>query len=347
VSSAEPGVTVLIPVLNGEPWLARTVAALLAQAGTRPFEVLVVDDGSADGSRAEAERLRRQDPRVRIVGGEGRGAAAALNLGTREARHEIVCQVDQDVEVSDGWLAALLAALEPPEVGAAQGVYVPDPHGRPLARVMGLDLAQRYEAIDGETDHVCTGNTAFRRRALLDAGLFDESLGYGYDNDMSYRLVAAGYRLVICPEARSLHHWRATIRGYLSQQYGFGYGRLDVVARHPRRVAGDAVSPARMMAHPIVFGGATALALVATVLWAAGREWMLPAAAAALLVAGLLAERGWAGVGAARRYADRAALLFPIVHLARDAAWLTAIAAWLVRRLWRRGGAPSHSMWPR
>jgi succinoglycan biosynthesis protein ExoA len=232
-------------------------------------------------------------------------------------------------------------------VGAAQGVYVPDRRAPALARVMGLDLAQRYEGIDGATDHVCTGNTAYRRQALLDAGHFDETLGYGYDNDMSYRLEAAGYRLVICREARSLHHWRATIAGYLSQQYGFGYGRLDVVARHPRRVAGDAVSPALMMVHPIAFGSAVALALAALALWAAGRAWTPVAGASALLIAGLFVERAWAGVRAARRYADRAALLFPVVHLARDAAWLTAIGVWLARRLSRRRAAPSHSMSPR
>ena len=124
---------------------------------------------------------------------------------------------------------------------------------------MGLDLAQRYDRIAGATDHVCTGNTAYSRSAIAAAGFFDESMGYGYDNDISYRLSAAGYRLVILPAARSLHHWRATAAGYLAQQYGFGYGRLDVVARHPRRVAGDSVSPAGMMAHPIVLGIAIVL----------------------------------------------------------------------------------------
>jgi GT2 family glycosyltransferase len=347
VSSTEPGVSVVIPVLNGEPWLARTVRAVLAQAGTRPFEVLLVDDGSRDASRAVAARLRAEDARVRLLDGARRGAAAALNLGTREARHEIVCQVDQDVEVSDGWLPPLLAALSASDVGAAQGVYVPDRRESLLSRVMALDLAQRYEAIERTSDHVCTGNTAYRRQALLDAGLFDETLGYGYDNDMSYRLAAAGYRLVICPEARSLHHWRATIAGYLSQQYGFGYGRLDLLARHPRRVAGDRVSPAGMMAHPVVLGIAAALAVAAAGFWAAGRAWAPPAAASALLITALVVERAWAGVRAATRYADRAALLFPVVHLARDGAWLAAIAVWLLRRLSRRRAEPSHSMWPR
>jgi hypothetical protein len=224
---------------------------------------------------------------------------------------------------------------------------MPERDGPLLGRVMGLDLVQRYERIGEATDHVCTGNTAYRRSALVDAGLFDESLGYGYDNDMSYRLASAGYRLVIRPEARSVHHWRATVGGYLSQQYGFGYGRLDLLLRHPGRVGGDAVSPARMMAHPLVFGIAAAFGTAALVLRAVGHAWAPAAAVSLLLLAALCAERARAGVRAARAYRDPAALLFPLVHLARDAAWVCAIGAWTLRRAAGRPAAPSHSMFER
>jgi len=347
LSSTDPGVSIVVPVHNGEPWLARVVRALIAQAAGRRFEVLVVDDRSRDGSRAAALALCRADQRVRLVDTDGRGAAAAINRGVREARYEVVCQVDQDVEVLDGWLAELVNALDDPAVGAAQGVYIPDPRGPLLARVMALDLAQRYERIAGPTDHVCTGNTAYRKQALFDAGLFDETMGYGYDNDISYRLGAAAYQLVIRPRARSVHHWRASMRGYLTQQYGFGYGRLDLLARHPRRAAGDAVSPAAMMAHPIVLAGSAGLGAVAAVLAGTGRDWWPAALVAALLVMSLVLERTWAGVRAARRFGDGAALAFPIVHLARDAAWLAAIGVWVVRRLLGRPERPGHSMWPR
>src|SRR5436190_6744948 len=284
VSFAEPGVTIVVPVHDGEPWLARVVRALVAQAAGRRFEVLVIDDRSRDGSRAVAQALCKADQRVRLVETDGRGAAAAINRGVREARYEVVCQVDQDVEVLDGWLPVLVDALDDPSVGAAQGVYVPDRGGPLLARVMALDLAQRYQRIAGPTDHVCTGNTAYRKQALFDAGLFDKSMGYGYDNDISYRLCAAAYRLVIRPRARSVHHWRASVRGYLTQQYGFGYGRLDLLARHPRRAAGDAVSPTAMMAHPIVLAGAAGAGAVAAVLAGTGHEWRPAALVSALLV---------------------------------------------------------------
>ena len=102
----------------------------------------------------------------------------------------------------------------------------------------------------GDVDHVCTGNTAYRASALQSVDLLDEGLGYGYDNDLSYRLAARGHRLAYCPDALSTHHWREELhRNILRQQFGVGYGRLDVVARHPRRVRGDDVSGTVMMLH--------------------------------------------------------------------------------------------------
>jgi hypothetical protein len=325
------GVSFVIPVCNGGPRLADTLASIAAQADGRLMEVIVVEDGSGDGSGELLESLARAYP-LTLVRGPGRGAAAAVNAGVRVARHPFVCQVDQDVVLQDGWLATLLEAFTDPQVAAAQGRYIHDHRASLLARVMALDLEERYSHLGTHTDHVCTGNTVYRAAALRDVGLLDESFGYGCDNDLSYRLQAAGYRLAFCREARSHHRWRETLRGYLTQQYGFGYGRLDVVSRHPARCAGDAVSPARMMAHPVIMGAAL-------LLMAGGM--VVPGLA---LVAVLAAERAVAGVRAWRTFRDPAALAFPLVHLARDGAWLVAAAVWATRRILRRPARPAHSM---
>jgi cellulose synthase/poly-beta-1,6-N-acetylglucosamine synthase-like glycosyltransferase len=185
------------------------------------------------------------------------------------------------------------------------------------------------------TTHVCTGNAAYRTDALRSVGLFDESLGYGYDNDMSYRLRRAGYELKLCHDAQSVHRWREGLRGYLVQQYGFGYGRLDLVAKHPQRWRGDSVSRPMMMAHPVIL-------LAALISAGAGRLSL-----AAILALALTAERLIAGVAASRRFGDPIALLFPAAHLLRDFAWVSAIVNWSARRLGRVRPHPLHSMTPR
>ena len=243
------GVSFVVPVHNGERWLDEALACILAQRDGRPFEVIAVDDGSTDGSASILAR-RAAAGEVRVLRAAKRGAAAAMNQGIRETSQPVICVVDQDVELKPGWTTAILEPFREPDVGAVQGYFVTDPQAPIVARVAGMDLEQRYAAIgEGRTNHVCTGNSAYRAKALHKAGLFDESFGYGYDNDMSYRLMKAGYALRFCPGAKSIHRWRETVRGYLVQQYGQGYGRLDIVWKHPGWVAGDAVSPSLMMAH--------------------------------------------------------------------------------------------------
>ena len=337
------GVSFVVPAHNGGECLGETLASIVAQNDGRPMEIIVVDDHSRDDSLTILTSLSETYP-LTVVRGPGRGAAAAVNAGIRLASMPIICQVDQDVVLEPGWMSALIAELDDPQVGAAQGYYATDGDGPFLARVMGLDLELRYSAIARRTDHVCTGNSAYRTEALAAVGLLDDAVGYGYDNDLSYRLQSAGYHLVLCPAARSRHRWREGLAGYLIQQYGFGYGRLDLVAKHPGRFAGDAVSPVSMMAHPIVMAVALVNGLIALVAPAFGGSGQLFAATAAALVSGLVVERALAGVRAWRRFHNAAALGFPLVHLARDLAWVGAIVVWLTRRLLRRPGAPAHSM---
>lgn len=335
-------VSVVIPVRNGAPWIRAVLDAVFAQEFSGATEVLVVDDRSTDTSAAIVREYAMRAP-IRLIQGPGRGAAKAINVGVMAARYPLIAQIDQDVVIDPGWLTRLVDAISA-GAAAAQGCYVADRSDSRVARVMALDLEQRYASVGIETDHVCTGNAVYRADALREVGLFDERMGYGYDNDMSYRLRDAGYRLVFCRDATSRHRWRDTLGGYTTQQYGFGYGRLALVAKHPHRMTGDAVSPAGMMAHPAAMAAAIFAAALAAVFAAAGGPWRLATIASLAMVGALVLERTLAGVRASRQFDDRAALLFPLLHLWRDLVWVFAIAVWLARRAFGQHGRPSDSM---
>ena len=183
------GVSFVVPVHNGAACVGEAIASILAQSDGRPMEIIVVEDGSRDNSAAVLESMTAVYP-LTVIAGPGRGAAAAVNAGVRMARHPIICQVDQDVVLEPGWLTALVACLSNPAVAAAQGRYVVDGNASFFARITGLDLEQRYAHLEEYPNHVCTGNTAYRASALHAIGLLDDSMGYGYDNDLSYRLQA-------------------------------------------------------------------------------------------------------------------------------------------------------------
>jgi glycosyltransferase involved in cell wall biosynthesis len=345
VTSPATGVTFVIPVLNGGPTLRRSLASIVAQQDGRPFEIVAIDDGSTDGSLRLLQKLAG-DGVLRLLHGTRRGAASAINAGIREAAHPIICQVDQDVILHAAWLGELLPLFSDPEVAAAQGHYITHSEAGVWARATGRDLEHRYSRIRGQfIDHVCTGNTAYLARALHQVGLLDERMGYGYDNDLSYRLRNSGYKLAFCRNAVSVHHWREGLHGYLRQQFGVGYGRLDVVARHPRRVTGDDVSRTTMMLHAPAMTVAIVLLAIAGAMAVIDASWSAPLTSAGLLIIGILAaERVAAGIQAWRHTGDLSALAFPATHLVRDIAWSAAIVTWISRWALNRERDPGHSM---
>jgi cellulose synthase/poly-beta-1,6-N-acetylglucosamine synthase-like glycosyltransferase len=339
------GISFVVPVHNGAATIRDALGAIAADvAGDPSVEIIVVEDGSTDESAEILMELVEALP-MRVIRGSGRGAAAALNAGIRAARFSVIAQVDQDVVIRPGWTKTLTAAFDDPAVAAAQGWYVRDPSAAICVRAMSIDLEQRYLALrHGDTDHVCTGNTVYRAAALHWIGLFDETLGYGYDNDVSYRLQEAGYRLRIDKDAQSLHRWREDLGGYLRQQYGFGYGRVDLVNKHPWRFSGDRVSPAAMMWHPLLMAAALVLVLVSGPLAVLGLAWQPYFSLGATLLGLLFLERLGAGGRAFARCGDPASLTFPLLHLARDLMWVVAIAVWTKRRVTGQPSLPSHSM---
>jgi GT2 family glycosyltransferase len=341
-----PGVSFVVPVYNGARFIAQVLDSILAQADGRPMEILVIDDRSTDASRSIIDRYVAAG-QVMLLDGEGRGAAAAINQGIKRAQHELVAQVDHDVILQPGWLTTLSEAIAPDDVAVAQGYYATDARSSPWARVMGYDLEARYHRVSGvRVNHACTGTTLYRKRALVQVGLFDEEFGYGYDNDLSYRLTVAGFRLLLCREARSTHLWREHVTAYLRQQYGIGYGRLDIVRKHGRQYYGgdDAAGPMMVLHAPIMLlaMGALGAALLMLVCGVVNAHW--PAMFAGGLLGLLVVERALVGVRAARRFRDPVCLLFPVAHLLRDLAWCAALMAWTMHRVLGRPRAPGHSM---
>jgi glycosyltransferase involved in cell wall biosynthesis len=185
--TAAPTVSVVIPVHNGERYLAEAIESVLEQSHPA-LECIVVDDGSTDSTAAVAGRY---GDRVRFAERAHAGVSAARNLGTSLARGELVAFLDHD----DSWLAdklerqlALVASA-----GALLtlcAVQVVDASGRPL-RVLRLqwtaDLVTGMLLFDGTETVSCSSAGLFDRAGLEAIGGFDESLSTSADWDMLLR----------------------------------------------------------------------------------------------------------------------------------------------------------------
>lgn len=106
-----PLISVVVPIYNAEKFLHKCVDSILAQS-YRPLEVILVDDGSTDGSPAICDAYATKDPRVRAVHQENGGVSAARNRGTQASRGDYVCYVDADDYVDADLLQRLYGGME-------------------------------------------------------------------------------------------------------------------------------------------------------------------------------------------------------------------------------------------
>jgi glycosyltransferase involved in cell wall biosynthesis len=198
--SAAPSLTVIIPCYNAERWIDATLRSVLTQAWDGPLQVLVVDDGSRDGS---AERVRRFGEPVRLLQQANAGVAAARNHGIREALGDWVAFVDADDIWLPGKLQAQWALLQAKP--QAQMTYTawhvwpslqPEPEPALLADLAASADAEpaRWAGPSGWIypelllDCEVWTSTVMARRELLQAlGGFDAGLRIGEDYDLWLR----------------------------------------------------------------------------------------------------------------------------------------------------------------
>jgi glycosyltransferase involved in cell wall biosynthesis len=196
-----------VPCLNEEGRIGIQLEALSRQEWSRPWEVIVVDNGSEDGSVGVVEAFRGRLPGLRVVNAsDKRSQAHALNVGVRNARAEAVAFCDADDEVAEGWVAALGdALLEHELVGCAADAAKLNPKWVRDVRVLERDRPATlwfppYLPFAG------SGGLGLRRGVHQLAGGFDESLPVLFDVDFCARAQRLGFELVHVPDA--LVHYR-------------------------------------------------------------------------------------------------------------------------------------------
>src|SRR4051795_2464116 len=202
--------SIIVPTRERAGFLDVALASIAPQAAAAGAELLVVDDGPSEATRATALRHGARY----VAHDRGRGLNAARNTGARETTAPLLAYVDDDVDVRRGWLAALVvaAAAHPEEVGVLTGPIVArfEDHALPLCGREGppvthLDLGPT----DRDCEHAWGANMAVRRSALQRVGPFDETRElYGDEQEWQQRLKAGGGRIRYIAAA-ALDHRRA------------------------------------------------------------------------------------------------------------------------------------------
>lgn len=214
-----PVVSVVVPLFNKEKYITRCLRSLAAQSFAN-FEVVVVNDGSTDGSAALAQDFG--DPRVRLIAQENQGVSAARNHGIREARGEWVAFLDADDEYRIDFLARALEALsEYPEAEVAYcrilwsrfGVDVNPPADREARPRLLRDYLAFVVYRGGQ--EISSSSVIVRRGVFDRSGLFPEGTKIGEDSDLWLRIGWVS-PVVYVPETLAVYHMDAGDSGWQS-----------------------------------------------------------------------------------------------------------------------------------
>ena len=237
-----PGVTVLIPAYNEASVIAASVRAALA-SDYPTLEVLVLDDGSTDGTAAIARAETGGDRRCEIVRDPvNRGKAERLNAGFARARHDLVVVTDADAHLHPEAVALLVARLlRSPLMAAVAGA----PHVTNPSSILGLlqameapsviGLIRRTQALTGRVGTVAGVLGIFRRERVLAVGGYDGRM-ITEDIDVSWRLLLAGWHTGYEPRALVGMEVPTTFSALWAQRKRWAQGQGEVLHKHGRSV---------------------------------------------------------------------------------------------------------------
>jgi succinoglycan biosynthesis protein ExoA len=271
---AWPPVSVIMPILNEERYLAEAVGRVLDQGYPGTLEVILAVGPSADRTEEIARELAAADSRVRVVDNPTGRTPHGLNAAIKASSHDILVRVDGHGLLSPGYLARAVEVLR--ETGAANVGGIMQAEGetdfeKAVAAAMTSPLGIGSAAFHvggaaGPADTVYLG--AFRRDVLDRLGGYDEHFVRAQDWELNYRIRQAGETIWFTPELTVTYRPRPNLRALARQFYRTGQWRREVIRRYPE------TANVRYLAPPVMTAGLALGTLAGLVAVLGGPGWL-------------------------------------------------------------------------
>ncbi|MEU7470934.1 bifunctional polysaccharide deacetylase/glycosyltransferase family 2 protein [Streptomyces sp. NPDC044984] len=226
-------VSVVVPACNEKLCIAKTLRSLAA--GDHPVEIIVVDDGSDDGTADVAESLGL--PEVTVLRRPNGGKASALDTGILRASHDLVVMLDADTVFAPSTVRRLVQPFADPAVGATAGNAKVGNRRSLLGRwqhieyVMGFNLDRRMYDLLRCLPTVPGAVGAFRAEALRDAGMMSGDT-LAEDTDITMALHRAGWEIRYVEDALAWTEAPGSLRQLWRQRYRWSYGTMQAAWKH-------------------------------------------------------------------------------------------------------------------
>ncbi len=237
--SFQPFVTVIVPVYNDKQRIKLCIEALLKQTYPRDrYEVIVVDNGSTDGTRAAIQ----QYPVTMLVEDQIQSSYAARNKGLAQARGDVIAFTDSDCIPTSQWMEEGLRAMHAEQAdlvgGRVRFLFSPRPTGAEIYDSLShLKMADYIRDLKGAV----TANLFVRRHVITKLGVFPSTMQSGGDMFWTRQATSNGYSLIYAPAAEVGHPTRR-LGVLLKRQFRIGKGLNDLRIRERSKTGTSSVS---------------------------------------------------------------------------------------------------------
>lgn len=238
--SHQPFISVIIPVYNDPAGVRATLQSVVDQTYSETsYEVLVVDNGSEDGTKSVIQSFEERYPeRVSLlVETDTQSPAAARNKGIRHAEGSIFAFVDADMTVEQTWLELATESLSESGsdyIGCAIENRIPEGEETYIAKhdkIFGYDTRKSIE----NAQFAGTGGLVVHKRIFDAVGPFDDALVFGADKEFGNRVYDAGFEQHFEPKITMYHPARTSLRALLEKRFRYGRGQAHLHHHYPER----------------------------------------------------------------------------------------------------------------
>jgi len=233
-------ISITIPAYNAETTIGNTLKTLLDQNYPKnKYEIIVVDDGSADKTVEIASKFP-----VKVIRAKHAGPSNARNLGAKKAKGGILLFVDSDCIPDRNWIKNMVEPFKNKEIVGVSGTYKTLNKNKFMARFTGYEIEQRHEQMKKKKyiDFIGSYSAGYRKNIFLKFGGFDTrfKIASGEDPELSYRIAKAGFKMIFQPKAFVYHSHPDTIQKYLKQKYQRAIWRnLMYWEKHKEKIISD------------------------------------------------------------------------------------------------------------
>lgn len=254
-------VAVVVPCRNEAATICRLLDAVISQT-MPPDDLVIVDDGSTDGTARAVADWGRTHPlaSIRIVPGAGRGAGAAMNTGIAACAADVIVRLDGHSVPAPDYIERSLDALSQVGVGVAGGTWVVEPGASTLvARAIAGVVSHPLGSGGAAYRHASTENASsaepvetvpfgtFRRDLWRRLGGFDETLTANQDFDFNYRARRTGVDVVLDRRIWSVYRARPTLGALARQYHRYGFWKVQMLRKDPRALHWRQIPPALVL----------------------------------------------------------------------------------------------------